>query len=277
MSEPAGERLMYPRVGKDTTCLGWRDAMRAVLGWIAIVQLVWAGSARADGLATLALSQAKAFYQALDYEKCLKRLKRAGAQKLSAPERAEVALYQGLCSAGLGQSKAAKKSLQRAVELDPEVELPLGTSPRIVALFEEVGGRPRTRPAEPPAVAAAPAPDVPAAPPEATPSVTPGLTPTAPPAVAERPAFLPEASQRKSGVGRAVPYVLGGTSLAVLATGVLFGVQANSLENQARNAHFDSDMTTFNRQAASRARTANILFVGSGVVAAATVVSVLLQ
>ncbi|ATB43606.1 hypothetical protein CYFUS_009086 [Cystobacter fuscus] len=256
--------------------------MRAVLGWIAIVQLLWAGSARADELATLALSQAKAFYQALDYERCLKRLKRAGTLKLSEPERAEVALYQGLCGAGLGQSKAARKSFQRALELDPQLQLPLGTSPRIVELFEEVGGKRRTRPAEAPAVAAAPAPaapaaDVPSASPAEPPAVTPGLKPAAPPVVTERPAFLPQAQPPKSGVVRAMPYVLGGASLAVLATGVVFGVQARSFESQARGAHFDSDMASFNRQAASRARTANILFVGSGVVAAATVVSALLQ
>ncbi|OJH42454.1 hypothetical protein [Cystobacter ferrugineus] len=258
--------------------------MRAVLGWIAIVQLMWAGSARADELATLALSQAKAFYQALDYERCLKRLKRAGTLKLSEPERVEVALYQGLCGASLGQSKAARKSFQRALELNPELQLPLGTSPRIVALFEEVGGGRRTRPAESPAVAAAPAPapEVAAAPapdkPSAeSPAVTPDLKPAAPPAVAERPPFLPPAQPPKSGVVRAVPYVLGGASLAVLATGVVFGVQARSFENQARGAHFDSDMAAFNSQAASRARTANMLYIGSGVVAAATVVSALLQ
>ena len=114
--------------------------MRALLGWIAIVHVLWAGSARADDLATLALSQAKAFYQALDYERCLKRVKRAGTLKLSPPERVEAALYQGLCSASLGQTKAAKKAFQRAVELEPTLQLPLGTSPRIVALFEEAGG-----------------------------------------------------------------------------------------------------------------------------------------
>lgn len=253
--------------------------MRAVLGWIAILQLLWAGSARADEMATLALSQAKAFYQALDYERCLKRLKRAGTLKLSEPERAEVALYQGLCGASLGQSKAARKSFQRALELDPELQLPLGTSPRIVELYEEVGGKRRTRAEDAPAVAAAPAPapDVPSAPPAEPPAVTPGLKPSAPPAVAERPDFLPQARPAKSGVVRAMPYVLGGASLAVLATGVVFGVQARSSEAEARGAHFDSDMAAFNRQAASRARTANILFVGSGVVAAATVVSALLQ
>ncbi|WNG30534.1 hypothetical protein F0U62_45870 [Cystobacter fuscus] len=69
-----------------------------------------------------------------------------------------MALYQGLCGASLGQSKAARKSFQRALELDPALQLPLGTSPRIVALFEELGGGRRTRPAESPAVAAAPAP-----------------------------------------------------------------------------------------------------------------------
>ncbi|MET0401172.1 MAG: hypothetical protein ABW123_02165, partial [Cystobacter sp.] len=183
---------------------------------------------------------------------------------------------QGLCSASLGQTKSAKRAFQRAVELDPSLQLPLGTSPRIATLFEEAGGG-RTPPpvASPPAVAAAPPPL--AVTPEPPRAAAPELTPAAPPVLTERPAFLPEGPPKGSGVGRAVPYVLGGASLAALAAGLYFGVQARTSENQARGAHFDSDMVTHNRQAASRARTANIFYVGTGVVTAATVVSALLQ
>src|SRR5689334_15535329 len=92
-------------------------------------------------MATLALSQAKAFYQALDYERCLKRLKRAGTLKLSEPERAEVALYQGLCGASLGQSKAARKSFQRALELDPALQTPPGNEPPHRRALRGGGGR----------------------------------------------------------------------------------------------------------------------------------------
>src|SRR5687768_10459338 len=93
------------------------------------------------------LAQAKAYLQGLEYERCLQRLAQAVPLGGTQQEQAEIELYSGLCKYNLGKKNAARRHFHDALALNPSLELPPLSSPRIVELFNSV----RPPPAPPPA------------------------------------------------------------------------------------------------------------------------------
>ncbi len=242
--------------------------MRVTAVAILVAQCAWPVHAwAASSSATLSVAQAKAFYHALDFEKCLKRLKRANADTLTAEELSEVELFTGLCQSGLSDNPQIRFHFQRALKLNPGVTLPAGTSPKVINLFEaerralgmssaKVVEVEKSRPPEPileePSAVAAP-------------TLVPREFPAAP-------GYLPEVHQTPAG-NKLVPGIFAGVTVAAVATAVVFGMQAQSAEREARDAHFDTDRVRLNEQANTRAQTANLFFIGAAVTGAAALVT----
>lgn len=206
------------------------------------------------------LAQARVFYQGAEFKKCVDRLKQADKWDSSVREKAEVALYQGLCRFYLKKVTEAEADFVRALELDPSLELPAATSPKIV----EVWKRARLvvpAPEPPPEPAAPPPPPTPA-------SVVERPAPTPAPANAvEAPAPEPE---------RRVPVLAitaGSVAVAATIAAASFGLLANSNDAAARSASFQVDAIASRGRAETFATVTNVSW---GVAAAAVVTALVL-
>jgi hypothetical protein len=236
------------------------------------------------------LSQAKAFFASQDGEKCLKRLLQADQKwkHNDKKDRAEIELYGGLCGYLIGETQAAEVSFKNAIKIDPKLNLPPDVGPGIETLWVKATGKA-------PAGAgtgkdngkvAAKAPDQ-TKPPEKQPDNPPPPPPPKKeePVVArndtpqktvltpeERPQVEQELQpKKKSGRNVVVPVILGAAAIGAATAGIIFGLQAKSLE-----AQFKDPMTfymTANTDIAPRARMdallANILFGSAGALAIA--------
>ncbi|MGE5185142.1 MAG: hypothetical protein ACM31C_23900 [Acidobacteriota bacterium] len=98
-----------------------------------VVVLVLAGeAARADEL-----EDARKLEVSLEYEKALVLVDNAIARGgLDARKLAQLHLEAGKLAAGLDHPEAARDHFARALAIDPSVELPAGTSPKLVEPFE---------------------------------------------------------------------------------------------------------------------------------------------
>ena len=108
---------------------------------------LWALPAAAQPGPNPFLTQARVFYQGLEFERCIQRLEQAVQRESTPAEQAEIELYAGLCHYHLADEKTAKERFARAVALDARIALPPFTSPKIVAVFDEV--RAKVSPAAP--------------------------------------------------------------------------------------------------------------------------------
>lgn len=213
-----------------------------LLAVLPLALLLCAPSAWAQPAPNPYLAQARVFYQGLEFERCLQRLKQAGARESTVAEQAEIALYGGLCNAQLGNFEAAELHFTRALELDRTLELPPYTSPKIEALFQEVASR------------------LPAA--EEAPSPSAALTPRELPPPAYRGADLSAQPQRSY----VAPIAFGGAALLAGGAATYFGLQAQRFEGEANAAHFEVDAHRLGQDARRNATFANI---GLGVATAA--------
>lgn len=84
------------------------------------------------------LNAAARLYEDLEYEKALEQLKRAKALNLDTDDSALVAIYQGLVLADLGKQQQAVEAFSEGLSLNPDAQLPIKVSPKVVRLFEEV-------------------------------------------------------------------------------------------------------------------------------------------
>jgi hypothetical protein len=227
------------------------------------------GPVNAASKASVYLGQAKVSFQGLDYEKCVQRLNRASRNRLSRHEQAEIELYNGLCKFHLGARDAAESHFRAALALEPALDLPAGSSPRVLSIFESSKPRPKTATLEgdgrPP-----PAPDpLPAATRDAPLKAT--LEPRPPP---EQPSIVQAAPTPSR-----FPVVAGSLgAAAVLAAGAAtwFGLsaQANAARFNDPNT-FQADADLLGPQAEGQARTANLLFGVAGAAAVAATIALL--
>ncbi len=97
----------------------------------------------AVGAVTPELERAIQAYNSLDLKVAAGLLDQALLGAATDPERATVLMYTGLVQLNLRQRDDAATSFERALELDVDVELPDGTSPKIVAQFESLRRRVR--------------------------------------------------------------------------------------------------------------------------------------
>jgi hypothetical protein len=211
------------------------------------------------------LAQARVLYQGLDYEKALLKLQRAQeSPTLPDAERAEILVYVGLCRHQLGDEAAARASFRAALQVDPKVQLPPLTSPKIAAAFDEEVATWEKAHAAPPKVEAPK--------PEERPK---GVE-------APEPAALPRpepsgghAEEGKPGKLLWPSLVAAGVAAVLVGSAAYFGQAANDRADAARKATFASDTATLSKEAQDKARTANVLYGTAGGIAALGVVFII--
>lgn len=197
-------------------------------------------------------------YVSLDYERCVADADAAMKAPLEPAQIAQLHLYRALCEHGLGREDAAAATLKVALALDPTLRAPEGLSPKVLAFFDEVAAS--TRAAQAPA---APAEDV-EAPPDAPVG---GLT-----AGSNRQGATPTAAPPGRGAARVAPWVLGGTSVALAATGLVFGLRARGFEREVRTNPWMDERLALAGQAQQSATAANVSYAAAGTTAVAAAV-----
>lgn len=212
------------------------------------------------------LSQAKVFYQGLEYEKCLTRLDQATKWNSEPNEEVEVQLYFGLCNFNMGNADEAKRRFELALKLDGNLQLPPYTSPRISELFETSRKRiaARAKPVEDKPLVVDPkktspkveekkvaAADVP---------TKVELTPAPVVATEQKPEFVGQSD----GPNLVLPLALGGTAALAAGAGAFLGLQAKSAESEANAARFESEAFAASNRASSNAMLANVAFAVAG-------------
>jgi hypothetical protein len=257
--------------------------MRWAVGAVAFLSLCEARAADPGG----PLSDAKASFRRLDYEKCAERARRAARLQADAAEQAEASLYEGICDFYLGLPAAAQAAFERALTANPRLLLPAFSSPKLVRFFDEIA---RAHPAPAAEPTESPAPRVeqsgsPSPPADDAASV-PALNPEPPPGQGRAEASEPApASAAPPAVNasppptrwRWEPVALGGGALAGLAGGVAFGLVARHDESTANAAPFQSDVYRYGHAARNAALGANVCFAVAATAAVSAVVAWLLE
>lgn len=227
---------------------------------IAAALALFACSALAAAKPNPYLTQAKVFYQGLEYEKCLTRLDQATKGASAPAEEADVQLYFGLCNFNIGNLDEAKRRFDLALALDPNLELPPYTSPRIVATFEDsrakVASRRAAQAPQEKKVAAADSP------------TKRELTPK--PDDSNRPELVERGAE---GPHLAAPLALAGTGAIAAGAFAYFGLQAKAAESEANDARFESDAFAATDRAHANARLANVAAAVAGAAVIAAVVT----
>ncbi len=214
------------------------------------------------------LAQAKELYEALDFEKCMQRIKQASTWKNSSVrDQRDVELYGALCALNLGQRAEAAERFKLALRIDEDLELPEFASPKAVKLFLYVKRKLRT-----PTVAPMPDEDLPADAP------TPAKLEAKQAAERNEPEPKPVVVTSPSALSKHVaPIVLGVGALAVSGIAIGFGAHAKSLERYAKTLTFESDYLATRSSAQTSATIANVAFGIAGALAVAAIVVLIMQ
>jgi hypothetical protein len=213
------------------------------------------------------LSQAKVYYQDLEFERCLQRLSQAAKWESSTKEDAEVALYNGLCQLGLGKEKNARKDFEIAVRIDPTISLPAQQSPRVTGLFASVkDSLPAEKPVPKPVekIPEEKPVDIKVVPKDAPKEVR--LTPPPPNSIVVVPIVA-------AAPNRTVPIALGIAGGVALAAGVVLGILAQGKANEADKAVFESDGIRLGNEANALSTGANVSYIAGGALVVSGVVA----
>jgi hypothetical protein len=191
--------------------------------WLVTAQPSAAAPVVGDSTAAAYLNQARVLYDEFEFERCASRLKTAASLPSASSLLSDIELYWGLCAFSLGQEADAKDHFRLALRFGPTAELPRGTSPKIVAVWNEVKAQ------------------VPIA--EPTP--------------------VPPAQQVPRTVERTatwLPVVTLGLGVVAGGTGVVYGLEARRFEADARAATFEVDQVNLRGDAIRRAQVANVSY-----------------
>ena len=216
------------------------------------------------------LVQAKSFYKRVDYESCLKRIEQAVRWTNTPAQLVEIEIYWGLCQFE-ESPETAKQHFALALQLNPSVQLPEFTSPKVLSAFKEMAAL-LPRPEAPDAGTAGSGPPVAADVPLAI-----DLRPPdpAPPAVKE-----PIAQPVPARTFPRVSIGLGIAAVVAAATAATFGVLAKQNESAVNDVSVDpftSDAARDANRAQFDAGAANVGWAVAGTCAAAAVIVWLLQ
>jgi hypothetical protein len=213
---------------------GSQIAGRATLGLSAVILVLAAAGARADSL-----DEGKRLYHELDYPAARAALLRA-VDDPDPHRRAQGYLYLALIDTIEGQDDDARQAFSFGLALDPGLELPFGTSPKIAKRFEDAKAElARTGPKPPPP------------PPPAEWSSAPVS-----PAAAVTPKATPEPPHRLRWLAGAM-IALG---VIVAASGVYFGVQEQAAEKSFKSAKWQTDAVKDLSAANQNAVNADVLY-----------------
>lgn len=164
------------------------------------------------------LLQARALYRRLEPQACLAQLDRAIRWKSTPTECVDIEVLAGLCSFFSGNERAAAERFELALRMSPAATLPPNTSPKITQAFEQIRQRladaaSAARPAEAPAPVEA-----------------------MPPLSATKPAGADGTGGEAKPRSLWGSATLGGVAVLATAAGVIFGVRARQLQDQANSA-----------------------------------------
>jgi hypothetical protein len=186
-------------------------ALASIVAMIATFPLPAAADGKRD------LDDGIAFYENLDTDRAIERLKSASeAKDLGPVERAKAFLYLGIVQFEVGKESEADGSWKRAYALDPKIAAPSGTSPKVVAALDkarprsvvEVAPSPSPSPSKGPTKSASPSP---------SPSKSPDLTP----AIDSSPPLVPPPEEKKDEGGGLGWLLWTGIGVGVVGAAVL--------------------------------------------------------
>jgi hypothetical protein len=179
---------------------------------IGIGSIFMSASALADGKRDL--EDGIAFYENLDTDRALERLKAAAqAKDLAKTDRAKAFLYLGMVYFENGEKSDATTAWKSAFELDRNLQVPAGTSPKTIEAIELV----RAEGAAEPGGVRTPPPDPnKTAPP---PKTTPDITPPPPPDKQQELVTAPPPAAEDSSMTTWL--IVGGVAAAAIAAGVV--------------------------------------------------------
>ncbi len=250
-------------IGRRAT--GAQLYVRALCGLI----LAFGSLARADQL-----DVAKRLYHELDYDSARVALLRA-AQLRDPHRRAEAYVYLGLIDTVEGDDDAARQSFRQGLVLDPGLELPLGTSPKVARIFNRVKAEivSNAQRVSPPPQPAEPVPPQLEASPPPTENAPPRVQSAPLRAVEVNPAPASEATAAAPAPSHGGRWAAGAmfiAGLAAAATGIYFGAQEQALESsfhQQPKTAYQSDVNKLYVTPANQAAlVADILYSSGAVV-----------
>jgi len=82
------------------------------------------------------LSSAAALFEKLEYEKALAQVKRAKKKSAGPEDDAQIALYEGIVLAEMGDAQATN-TFTLALGMDPKAQLPMVVSPKVQRVFDK--------------------------------------------------------------------------------------------------------------------------------------------
>ena len=221
------------------------------------------------------LQTAAWLYEELEFEKALKALSQARALVKTDDERTQVALYEGVVLADLGQRARSLMAFREALTLTLEARLPVKVSPKVEQDFEDVRKEVQSEravqalakapPSRPLPTAETPVTnDRPVQPSGPTSDSSSSPVPTVPMVVPNPPQLREE---RSRGL-RPLPLVLLGTGVVAGGVGGYFGLQSRGKIQDAREPIPMEARISRLEEAQGQALVANILF-GAAITAAA--------
>jgi hypothetical protein len=98
--------------------------------------LPWTASAQ--GEFQRHLNAATRLYESLDYERALTQINLAREKPHGSEEEVELALYEGIIQAELGEQDKCVTAFKSALLVQPEAKLPVKVAPKVTSLFESV-------------------------------------------------------------------------------------------------------------------------------------------
>ncbi|MCP3141303.1 tetratricopeptide repeat protein [Pyxidicoccus xibeiensis] len=231
-----------------------------------------------DGGFRARLQAAARLYEELEYEQALKALAQAKSLAKTDNERVQVALYEGIVLADLGQRPRSLRAFREALTLELDVRLPVKVSPKVERDFETVRkevrnereviarAKPLPAPRQRPSVEAPPATtDRPVQSPSVVVTPTP-LPPVSSPADVGLDQPMPDV-ERARGI-RPLPLALLGAGVVAGGVGSYFGLQSRGDIDDARANISVGERSNHLEEARGKALAANILF-GVAITAAA--------
>ncbi|MBX7100368.1 MAG: hypothetical protein K1X89_21805 [Myxococcaceae bacterium] len=200
------------------------------------------------------LVQAREDAQALDFERCVGRVRQAAQWKSNQKELVELEVLGGVCNYNLNRRVDAREHFRLALRMSPDAELPAYSSPKLVDFFlwvkKRLQGPPTPFPAE-------------------------DLPPDAPLDGQLLPRDRGGADYVRPFEVRPLPVVFGSVAVAMLATGIGLGLSAKNLEAQAKAAMYEVDYGGYANAARGNALGANIAYGIAGAAVVGAVVSFL--
>jgi hypothetical protein len=211
----------------------------------------------------------------LDEASAVRTLEQARLWKgTTPPELARTYLWLGMAYAGLNQVIKARESFRAALVLEPSLQLPPGTSPRIRSWWRESGGT-NDAAVTPPPVSGPSVISPPAAAQKAVGQDIPQVLQPEPPAPS--PTWLPSSSTHeiaRGGASRSRPVVrwlgvgLCIVGLGAVVAGAIGGARSQALLGESRAAPAAGESTALLTTARHDAQVANVLFATGGAVMA---------